>query len=180
MQGPFEFGGEGGITRAYALALRVAVAARRRSSPPPAARRTQLFWIPRVRIRPGPKHQKAPCRGLLNLAEREGFEPSVRYSRTHTFQACSFDRSDTSPGRFRSALAWRCEDEARKRKPGANVAQQRHATDHRWWLTGARGTCSIRPRKTSPRMWIRCSWSPDSKYTSSWCARMGSMTTSTP
>ena len=33
---------------------------------------------------------------FLVLAEREGFEPSVRF-RTHTFQACSFDRSDTSP-----------------------------------------------------------------------------------
>ena len=31
------------------------------------------------------------------LAEREGFEPSIR-CRIHTFQACSFDRSDTSPG----------------------------------------------------------------------------------
>ena len=31
------------------------------------------------------------------MAEREGFEPSVRFWRTHTFQACSFDRSDTSP-----------------------------------------------------------------------------------
>ena len=31
------------------------------------------------------------------LAEREGFEPSIRYSRIHTFQACSFNHSDTSP-----------------------------------------------------------------------------------
>ena len=31
------------------------------------------------------------------LAEREGFEPSVHFWRTHTFQACSFNRSDTSP-----------------------------------------------------------------------------------
>ena|GEM_PF-1527084 len=31
------------------------------------------------------------------VAEREGFEPSVRDDRTHTFQACSFDHSDTSP-----------------------------------------------------------------------------------
>ena len=31
------------------------------------------------------------------MAEREGFEPSMR-CRIHTFQACSFDRSDTSPG----------------------------------------------------------------------------------
>ena len=32
------------------------------------------------------------------MAEREGFEPSVRYQRTHTFQACSLSHSDTSPG----------------------------------------------------------------------------------
>jgi hypothetical protein len=31
------------------------------------------------------------------VAEREGFEPSKSYP-LHTFQACSFDRSDTSPG----------------------------------------------------------------------------------
>ena len=31
------------------------------------------------------------------LAEREGFEPSMGYSPIHTFQACSFSRSDTSP-----------------------------------------------------------------------------------
>src|SRR5258706_9983490 len=31
------------------------------------------------------------------MAEREGFEPSVRLWRTHTFQACSLNRSDTSP-----------------------------------------------------------------------------------
>ena len=33
----------------------------------------------------------------MKMAEREGFEPSVRFWRTHTFQACSFNRSDTSP-----------------------------------------------------------------------------------
>ena len=32
-----------------------------------------------------------------NLAVREGFEPSIRYERIHAFQACSFNRSDTSP-----------------------------------------------------------------------------------
>ena len=30
------------------------------------------------------------------MAEREGFEPSIRY-RIHTFQACSFSHSDISP-----------------------------------------------------------------------------------
>ena len=32
------------------------------------------------------------------FAERLGFEPRVHFWRTHTFQACSFDHSDTSPG----------------------------------------------------------------------------------
>ncbi len=30
-------------------------------------------------------------------AEREGFEPSIPFWSIHTFQACSFDHSDTSP-----------------------------------------------------------------------------------
>ena len=35
-------------------------------------------------------------RALELVAVREGFEPSIRY-RIHTFQACSFGHSDTSP-----------------------------------------------------------------------------------
>ena len=31
------------------------------------------------------------------MAEREGFEPSIPLWGIHTFQACSFDHSDTSP-----------------------------------------------------------------------------------
>lgn len=31
------------------------------------------------------------------FTEREGFEPSVRYERTHAFQACSLNHSDISP-----------------------------------------------------------------------------------
>ncbi len=53
---------------------------------------------------PGPpvtgSNKKAPanCAGafLFDMAEREGFEPSIR-CRIHTFQACSFSHSDTSP-----------------------------------------------------------------------------------
>jgi AmmeMemoRadiSam system protein B len=37
------------------------------------------------------------------MAEREGFEPSVR-CRTHAFQACSFGLSDTSPEIFHNAF----------------------------------------------------------------------------
>ena len=39
---------------------------------------------------------------FLILAEREGFEPSKPFD-LHTFQACSFDHSDTSP-HFSSAV----------------------------------------------------------------------------
>ena len=31
-----------------------------------------------------------------NFAERKGFEPSIRFWRIHTFQACAFDHSATS------------------------------------------------------------------------------------
>ena len=31
------------------------------------------------------------------VAEREGFEPSIRGYRIHTFQACAFDHSATAP-----------------------------------------------------------------------------------
>ncbi len=54
-------------------------------------------------VEPQGSHQTSHCdnskrgpRPLLELAEREGFEPSKSYP-LHTFQACSFDRSDTSP-----------------------------------------------------------------------------------
>jgi hypothetical protein len=31
------------------------------------------------------------------LAEKVGFEPTVRFRRTHDFQSCTFDHSVTSP-----------------------------------------------------------------------------------
>ncbi len=43
-----------------------------------------------------PKQKTDHQVGSLNLAVREGFEPSIR-CRIHTFQACSFSHSDTSP-----------------------------------------------------------------------------------
>ena len=33
---------------------------------------------------------------LWYLAERKGFEPSIRYSRIHAFQACDLNHSSTS------------------------------------------------------------------------------------
>ena len=44
-------------------------------------------------------HKKAPIRRIRALkfvAVREGFEPSMPFD-IHTFQACSFGHSDTSP-----------------------------------------------------------------------------------
>ena len=55
----------------------------------------------------------------LNLAEREGFEPSIRGYRIHTFQACAFDRSATSPV---CSCAHR-DHETRDAKRGATSAQ---------------------------------------------------------
>ena len=33
----------------------------------------------------------------IEVAEREGFEPSMQETHIHAFQACSFNHSDTSP-----------------------------------------------------------------------------------
>ena len=40
--------------------------------------------------------KKAPDGAFFYLAESEGFEPSIPFG-IHTFQACSFNRSDNSP-----------------------------------------------------------------------------------
>ena len=58
------------------------------------------------RIEPQKKGPYGPFR-YLNLAEREGFEPSIRFCRIHTFQACAFDRSATSPGNSSCPGAYR-------------------------------------------------------------------------
>ena len=34
---------------------------------------------------------------LIKMADREGFEPSVRFRRTHDFQSCAFDHSAIYP-----------------------------------------------------------------------------------
>ena len=55
---------------------------------------------PRVLTKASPSttYKKTATRAVfLYLAEREGFEPSIRGYRIHTFQACSFSHSDTSP-----------------------------------------------------------------------------------
>ncbi len=42
---------------------------------------------------------------VLNMAVRGGFEPPIR-CRIHTFQACSFSHSDTSPYCRAAHLGW--------------------------------------------------------------------------
>ena len=48
---------------------------------------------PQIRYNSGKKVVKTGF-----VVERKGFEPSKRFWRLHTFQACSFDHSDTSLG----------------------------------------------------------------------------------
>ena len=60
---------------------------------------------------PSAKMQKAPEGAFLILAERVGFEPTVRENRTLDFESSSFDHSDTSPGslldhEFDNLLPW--------------------------------------------------------------------------
>ena len=43
---------------------------------------------------------------VFELAEREGFEPSIGYSPIHTFQACSLNHSDISPEISRVNCRW--------------------------------------------------------------------------
>lgn len=47
---------------------------------------------------------------MRDLAEREGFEPSIRFCRILTFQASAFDHSATAP----HALEWRALDRSRR------------------------------------------------------------------
>ena len=49
--------------------------------------------------------QKMPRLGHW-VAERKGFEPSKRFWRLHTFQACSFDHSDTSLRVVKDSYCW--------------------------------------------------------------------------
>ena len=49
------------------------------------------------------------------MAEREGFEPSIR-CRIHTFQACAFDHSATSPWARSLAQPYRLDEQATRQK----------------------------------------------------------------
>ena len=75
--------------------------------------------------RPVESIREAHCRKIERMAEREGFEPSIRGYRIHTFQACAFDHSATaphSPLRYRRA-AWAAGGRA-NREGGPLAAQK--------------------------------------------------------
>ena len=60
----------------------------RRSREPPINRCfLRLFSAPR---------KNAPVNGCVCVAQRRGFEPPVRFRRTHDFQSCSLNHSDIS------------------------------------------------------------------------------------
>ena len=66
---------------------------------------TMLYWLWRVRIRRslrgiifGAAERRAPlARDTAVTTDGVGFEPTVRYERTHTFQACALNHSATRP-----------------------------------------------------------------------------------
>jgi hypothetical protein len=60
----------------------------------------QLARVLRPRTRRRPKMKNPAVAGLhhpFQVAERAGFEPAIPFWSIHTFQACSFNHSDTSP-----------------------------------------------------------------------------------
>ena len=59
------------------------------------------------------------------VAEQEGFEPSIRGYRIHTFQACAFDHSATAPHSSCRATASLFERlDARSRSPASSSAKR--------------------------------------------------------
>ena len=91
-------GGEGGIARhsLRRMARPFGPALRASGDSPPDCRRANPTWL-----LTHPHHQrKRPLRGV-SLAERVGFEPTVRGYRTPDFESGTFDHSATSPGSIR-------------------------------------------------------------------------------
>ena len=79
------------------------------------------------------------------MAEREGFEPSIR-CRIHTFQACAFDHSATSP--WARSLAQRHGSDSAKSK--AFRGHGGYCLPRRWGLAASgsvlrQGVISIPP-----------------------------------
>ena len=97
MVGPFVVASQPTAGRPFVLQMVGLTGFEPATSSTPRKRATKLRHSPKQvgRGYPGPF-----------LAEREGFEPSVRFCRTQHFQCCTFDHSDTSPfgapGRIRT------------------------------------------------------------------------------
>ncbi len=68
------------------------------------------------------------------VAEQEGFEPSIRGYRIHTFQACAFDHSATAP-RVLFALPLRC-------LSAGSPGQRPCASSHEWTSLQGDPSCS--------------------------------------
>ena len=82
---------------------------------------TRPDYTSRMSIHPSNQGKRGPCVPLFPwMAEREGFEPSIRCSRIHTFQACSFNHSDTSPEPARTPVPGRAAKGKPTRPGGAN------------------------------------------------------------
>ena len=60
----------------------------------------------------------------IDLAVREGFEPSIRGYRIHAFQACSFNHSDTSPGTCQPITAGKARNPTQSRPTSQSLFQR--------------------------------------------------------
>ena len=93
----FKYGGEGGLTR-FARPFGAAHSLRSRSvqlAAPVVEPRSGIL-IPPQACNMRKKSPYLRTSSFSNMAVRGGFEPPIR-CRIHTFQACSFSHSDTSP-----------------------------------------------------------------------------------
>ena len=60
------------------------------------------------------------------MAEREGFEPSIRFWRILTFQASAFDHSATAPHALEAGHLERCWAQGKLPGDGLDFRRQRH------------------------------------------------------
>src|SRR3546814_20134458 len=68
------------------------------------------------------------------VAEREGFEPSIRFCRILTFQARAFDHSATAPHRWNPPPSGRRGDRQARRTEERRVGETWASSGRLWWL----------------------------------------------
>ena len=116
-----------------------------------SALRQTLEWLNGAELREIPRRGKSLSIKDLWVAEQEGFEPSIRGYRIHTFQACAFDHSATAP-LILSALPHRCMGAwVPIAKSGLKWREARQAKQECAPLAGLGIPCNCDNREAGPR-----------------------------